>query len=54
MLPFNLAKKLALPAAYDAHYLALAQDFAAEFYTADKRLFNAVNSIYSWVKLAGE
>ena len=51
---FNLAKKLALPAAYDAHYLALAQDLSAEFYTADRRLFNAVNSIYSWVKLARE
>jgi predicted nucleic acid-binding protein len=49
---FNLAKNLALPAAYDAHYLALAQEFLAEFYTADRRLFNAVNSIYPWVKLA--
>lgn len=49
---FNLAKKLGLTAAYDAHYLALAQEFSADFYTADKRLFNSLSSIYSWVKLA--
>lgn len=34
-----LAKSLNLSAAYDSHYLALAERFKAEFYTSDKRLF---------------
>ncbi len=38
----QVARDLGLPAAYDAHYLALAQHLNAEFWTADKRLFRAV------------
>ena len=34
----NLARKLDLPATYDAHYLALAQQMSAVFWTADQRL----------------
>ncbi|MBP0030420.1 type II toxin-antitoxin system VapC family toxin [Roseofilum sp. Guam] len=47
-----LAKQFDLPAAYDAHYLALAQDYEARFYTGDKRLFNQVHGKFSdivWV-----
>lgn len=47
----NLASTLRLPASYDAHYLALAQELSALFYTADKRLFNAVSSSLNWVHL---
>ncbi len=47
----NLASTLRLPASYDAHYLALAQELSALFYTADKRLFNAVSSSINWVHL---
>lgn len=32
-----LAREFALPAAYDAHYLALAERFEAELWTADRR-----------------
>jgi predicted nucleic acid-binding protein len=39
---------------YDAAYLALAQTFGFDFYTGDKRLFNAVNSIFPWVKWIGD
>ncbi len=46
-----LARSLNLPAAYDAHYLALAEKFNAEFYTSDKRLFNSVNNTLSWIHL---
>ena len=46
-----LARTLNLPAAYDAHYLALAEKFNAEFYTSDKRLFNSVNNTLSWIHL---
>ncbi len=47
----SLAKNLALPAAYDAHYLALAEQLSADFYTADSRLFNTVKNCFPWVYL---
>lgn len=46
-----LAQQFDLPAAYDAHYLALAQDYRAIFYTGDKRLFNQVHSQFSDIVL---
>jgi predicted nucleic acid-binding protein len=45
----RLAERLLLPAAYDAHYLALAETLGAEFWTADHRLVNAVGAALSWV-----
>jgi predicted nucleic acid-binding protein len=45
----NIAKTLKLSAAYDAHYLALSKLLNAEFYTADKRLYNSVKSSFNWV-----
>ncbi|MBD2179647.1 type II toxin-antitoxin system VapC family toxin [Planktothrix sp. FACHB-1355] len=47
----NLAAQMRLPASYDAHYLALAQQLKCEFWTVDKRLFNAVKSTFFWVHL---
>ena len=38
----ELAKRYQLPATYDAHYVALAEGMKADFWTADKRLFNAL------------
>ncbi len=35
---FRIAQELTLPAAYDAHYLALAKRLGAELWTADQRL----------------
>jgi predicted nucleic acid-binding protein len=46
-----MAAQLALPAAYDAHYLALAEGLGAEFYTADRRLHRAVSAALPWVVL---
>lgn len=50
----TLAQAWSLPATYDAHYLALAQRMDAEFWTADKRLYNSVQThfqrIYVWSK----
>ena len=46
-----IADRFALPAAYDAHYLALAQRFDADFWTADRRLFLAVHESLPWVYL---
>ncbi|AFY31078.1 type II toxin-antitoxin system VapC family toxin [Calothrix sp. PCC 7507] len=48
---WEIAQQFNLSAAYDAHYLALAQRFQADFYTGDKRLFNAVHSALPWIHL---
>ena len=39
-----LANQLRLPAAYDAHYLALAERLEASLWTMDKRLYNSVQA----------
>ena len=46
-----LAGKLGLAAAYDAHYLALAERLGVEFWTADRRLQQAVGATLPWVRL---
>jgi predicted nucleic acid-binding protein len=47
-------KKRILPRAYDTAYLALAQLRNCEFWTADKRLFNAVSGELDWVRWLGD
>ena len=47
----RLAQRLALPATYDAHYLAVAERLGAELWTADGRLVQAVRDELSWVRL---
>ncbi len=47
----EIAQQFNLPAAYDAHYLALAQRFQAVLYTGDKRLFNKVHPTFTWIHL---
>lgn len=49
-LAMELAHDFHLPATYDAHYLALAQDEGCEYWTADTRLWNAVKGKLSWVR----
>jgi predicted nucleic acid-binding protein len=44
-----VARRFNLPAAYDAHYLALAERLDGEFFTADGRLGNAVQAELPWV-----
>lgn len=46
-----LAQQFHLPASYDAHYLALAERMAADFWTADRRLYNTVSKTFDWVNL---
>ena len=50
----DFAARFSLPAAYDAHYLALADKLGGEFWTADWRLANAVRSVLPWVHLVEE
>ena len=40
-----------LPAAYDAHYLALAERLSAELWTTDAKLAGAVQDRLAWVRL---
>ena len=47
----DLAERFSLSAAYDAHYLAVAERLEAEFWTADRRLVQAVAPALLWVHL---
>ena len=47
----DLAERFSLPATYDAHYLALAEWLGGEFWTADRRLAQAVQTALPWVYL---
>jgi predicted nucleic acid-binding protein len=49
----ELARHFDLPAAYDAHYLALAEMVDCPFWTADERLFNVVRGPLAWVHWLG-
>lgn len=51
---FDLAERLNRSAAYDAHYLAVAEYLNCEFWTADERLVNSVRDELAWVKWLGE
>jgi predicted nucleic acid-binding protein len=53
MEALDRASRHTLPAAYDAHYLALAERFGIEFWTTDQRLFNTVSASLPWVRLVG-
>ncbi|HWZ20059.1 MAG TPA: type II toxin-antitoxin system VapC family toxin [Ktedonobacteraceae bacterium] len=46
----ELSHRFGLPAAYDAHYLALAEHEKCEYWTADTRLWNAVADELPWVR----
>jgi len=46
----TIARRFTLPAAYDAHYLALAERLGAQFFTADRRLVNTVGDKLDWVQ----
>ena len=50
----ELAHQFNLNAAYDAHYLALAERMNCELWTADERLWNSTRAQLGWVRWIGE
>lgn len=50
----ELAQKYALPATYDAHYLALAERENCELWTADSRMWRTVQGKLLWVRNLSE
>jgi predicted nucleic acid-binding protein len=46
---WQIARYFNRPAAYDAHYLALAELTDASFWTSDERLYNAVHAEITWI-----
>jgi len=51
---WDLATQLNRPTAYDAHYLALAEALGCEFWTADGRLYQAIQDRLSFVHWLGD
>lgn len=49
----ELAKRLRQDAAYDAHYLALAEALHCELWTADERFYRAVSGQHTQVRWIG-
>jgi predicted nucleic acid-binding protein len=47
----DIAQTYDLKASYDAHYLALAEQLGAEFWTADARLARAMQPHLDWVHI---
>ncbi|MDE2836840.1 MAG: type II toxin-antitoxin system VapC family toxin [Chloroflexota bacterium] len=50
----QLASQLGQGAAYDAHYLALAESFSCELWTADQRFYRAASPSIGNVRWIGE
>jgi predicted nucleic acid-binding protein len=50
----ELADQLRQDAAYDAHYLALAETLDCELWTADERFYRAANVLFQRLKWLGE
>ncbi len=50
----DLAHRFGLNAAYDTHYLALAEQEKCEYWTADSRFCNAVKDKFPWVHQLSE
>lgn len=50
----ELASRFSLPATYDAHYLALAEQLACDLWTADTRMWHSIQGKLSWVRWLGD
>ena len=50
---WTIAREFGRPVIYDSCYVALARILECELWTADRRLYNAVNHRLPWVRLLG-
>jgi predicted nucleic acid-binding protein len=50
---YELATQFNRPTAYDSQYLAVAEHLNCDFWTADERLFNALQGHLTWVRWLG-
>ncbi len=50
----ELGQQFGLPAAYDSHYLALAESKECELWTADTRLWNSTRGKLDWLRWLGD
>ena len=50
----ELGQQFGLPAAYDSHYLALAERKECELWTADTRLWNSTRGKLAWLRWLGD
>jgi len=50
---YELAVRFNRPRAYDSQYMALAERFDCEFWTADERLVNSTQSQFSRIRWLG-
>lgn len=50
---WELARRFNLRTAYDAFYLAVAQDEGSSLWTGDKRLYNTIKDQLKWVHVLG-
>jgi predicted nucleic acid-binding protein len=51
---YKIAYRFNLPRAYDAQYLALAERFQVDFWTADETLYNSISSRFSYIRWLGQ
>lgn len=47
----EIAQQWQLPATYDAHYLAVAERYQAQFFTTDAKLVSVIQADLPWAKL---
>jgi predicted nucleic acid-binding protein len=50
----ELGQQFGLPAAYDSHYLALAERRGCELWTADLRMWNGTRGKLAWLRWMGD
>ena len=50
---YELATKYNRPTAYDSQYLAVAEHLACDFWTADEKMFNALDKDLPYIKWLG-
>ena len=51
---YKFAAEYGLKATYDSHYLALAYRLGIEFWTGDRKLVQAIQKEFSWVRWSGK